>query len=195
MEKLPEHIKELADACSDTEVQVIEAVLSGDYPNNTQAYLSVFPNIDVDSARSSVSRMLARDNVSALLQAYKDQRLLDSIMSREEAMSILSDMARVNMGDLVTFGSFQVGEDENGQPVVQSTWKFKDSESMSKAHLRSIMEINSTPQGLKIKQHDQKAAIKQLADMMGWEAPKKVDHSGGIGITGIEVQIIDPDKD
>lgn len=172
--ELPEEVRELADACSRKHVMVVQAILSGDYPNNTRAYLSVYPESSDDAARSSVAALLALPNVSALHKALRDLQLMEGALSRAEAVSILSDMARTSMGDLVTFGTYEGAKDESGEPVKQSVWSFKDSVEMSPAMLRSIAELNATREGLKIKQHDQKAAIKQLADLMGWDAPKRI---------------------
>ncbi|MEM7260021.1 MAG: terminase small subunit [Pseudomonadota bacterium] len=186
-----QRVKALAAQCNPKHVQVIEAILSGDYSDNTAAYQSVYPKTKVRTASANVARMLAIANNSTLFDALRELRLLDSIMTRTEAMAILSDMARTSMGDLVEFGTYQVTEDALGNPVYQSVWTFKNSSELTEAQLRSINELNATKEGLKIKQHDQKAAMKQLAEMAGWEAPKKVEHSGG-PITHIESAYVDP---
>ena len=49
--------------------------------------------------------------------------------------------------------------------------------------MAAISELTAGPQGLKIKLHDPKAAIKQLGELQGWEAPKKTDLNGNIAIT------------
>ena len=168
--ELPENIKALADKCLDKHVQVVEAIVHGEYSSNTKAYQSVYPDADEDSANSSVARMLAIDSVSSLYEAMRDARLLKGILRRSEAMKILSDMARTTIGDLLEFGEYELGADaETGLPVIQSTWKFKNSEELSPSQLASISELTATKEGLKIKQHDQKAAIKQLSEIAGWE--------------------------
>lgn len=171
---LPERIKALADNCNYKHVRVVQAVLSGKYSSHTKAYMSVYPESSQDAARDSVSKILAIPCVSALYAALRDEQLLEGILSRAETLAILSDMARTNIGDIVEFGSFEAGEDEDGQPIIRSTWRFKGSNELTPAALTSIQEVSSSAQGLKLKQHDPKAAIKQLAEMLGWNEPTKV---------------------
>lgn len=175
---LPDSVQELVDACNLKHVKVVQAILSGEYSSNTKAYQSVYTDTDAESAKTSVARMLTIDNVQALYEALRDTNIVEGILSRDEAMKILSDMARTGMSDLAVFGTIDAGIDDDGNPVKQAVWSFKDSALLDEAAMRSISELNATRDGLKIKQHDQKAAIKQLAEMAGWEAPKKLHHSG-----------------
>lgn len=188
--EIPEHLKELADKCNPKHVQVIQAILSGKFATNTRAYMSVYQTTSASTAGDSVYKMLQMEHCQELFQALRDFDLYDGILTRAEAMRILSDMARTNIGDLVNFEESQVGEDENGDPVYQSTWSFKDSANLSDAQKRSISELMSTKEGLKIKMHDQKSAIKQLAEMAGWDAAKKIEHQGSI--THIESEYVKP---
>lgn len=181
--ELPDNIKKLISECKTEHVRVVQAILSGDYSSNSKAYQSVYKSDDDDSAKASVSRMLTIVNVSALYEALKHHHIIKGILSRDEAMKILSDMARTSIDDFIEFKTYQAGEDDEGNPVNQTAWSFKDSGQITPEAMRSIMEVNATPQGLKLKQHDQKAAIKQLAEMAGWEAPKR--HEVGIGETEI----------
>ena len=185
--EIPESIKPLADACIKEHVDVVQAIISGDYSSNTKAYLSVYPDCEPDSARANVARMLAIDSVADLYEALRDLRLERGIISRAQAMKILSDMAETPLSDLVEFGTYEV-ETEDG-PKTQSVWSFKDAENMTEKQKRTILELSTTREGLKIKQHDPKAAIKQLSEMRGWDAPKKVEHSGVLAVTTKEMTL------
>jgi len=181
---LSDEIKELAAACFPRHVEVVQAILSGKYSSNTKAYMSLYPDSSVDAARSSVADLLANPNTKRLYTALREEKLMEGVLTRSEAMKILTDMATTSMGDIIEFGNTEIGIDpETGDPVMAGTWKFKNSKDMTEEQLRSINEVASTAQGLKIKQHDQKAAIKQLAEMAGWEAPKKIKHSGELTST------------
>ena len=188
-ENLPDDIKALADECEDKHVRVLEAIINDRYPNNTRAYMASYPDSSMEAAAVSVNNILKIPKVAKLHQALKDHRLSEGILTRSEAMKILSDMASTSMGDLVVFGTTQAGEDEHGEPIYQSTWSFKNSDQLTEAQLRSIAELTATRDGLKIKQHDQKAAIKQLAEMAGWEAAKKVQHSGALHTSNSEMTL------
>lgn len=188
--ELSEEAKALAEQCNERHVRVVQAILSGEYTSQTLAYLSVYPESSQDSARSSVCDVLAIPSVKALHFQLKEEKLLEGAMTRAEAISILSDMARTPISELVEFSTITAGTDDDGNPVKQSVWSFKNSALLSEGAMRSISELAATREGLKIKQHDQKAAIKQLAEMAGWEAAKKVQHSGAI--KHIESEYVEP---
>ena len=187
--KIPDHVKELAAECIKEHVDVVQAIISGNYSSNTEAYMSVYTDSDYESAKANVSRMLTIDNVQKLYEVLRDLRLEEGILSRSKAMKILSDMAVTTMGDLVNFGSYELTT-KDGEKIEQSVWSFKNSDQMAESHLRSICELTANKDGsMKIKQHDQKAAIKQLADMAGWDAPKKVEHSGELKAVNKEMSL------
>lgn len=176
--ELPEGIQGLVDKCNPKHVKVVQAIVSGEYSSNTAAYMSVYTETTEESARRDASRMLTNADVEELLGELRKIHILKNIITREESLQVLSDMARTHMGDIVEFGDLEVGEDEDGEPIVCSTWRFKGSKHLNQAALHSIHEVSSSAQGLKIKQHDQKAAIKQLAEMLGWNATKEVKVTG-----------------
>lgn len=64
--------------------------------NRTRAYMRAYPNAAYDSARSSASRLLAKDNVKAEVA----RRLEEEAMSVEEGIARLSRIAR---GTLLPF--------------------------------------------------------------------------------------------
>ncbi len=173
--QLPKRIKELVDKCNYRNVLVVQAILSGEYSSNTAAYISVYGDAAYESAKESESTILTNPNLEELLAELRKAHIIKNLITREEAMEVLSDMAKTEMGDIIEFGDLDVGEDENGDPVVCGTWRFRGSKDLTKAVRRSIHEVSSSTQGLKIKQHDQKAAIKLLAEMLGWNEAKKVD--------------------
>ena len=63
--------------------------------------------------------------------------------------------------------------DDNGNPIIQAGWRFKNSALQSAGALSAISELTAGKRGISIKLHDPKAAIKQLADLQGWEPPKE----------------------
>ena len=96
-------------------------------------------------------------------------------MTRTEAMEKLSALARTDLKDLVEFGEYELGSDAEGNPIVQSSWRIRDSALQDPAKMAAISELTASKEGIKIKTHSPLAAIKQLADMQGWDAAKKVD--------------------
>ncbi|URG13045.1 terminase small subunit [Stenotrophomonas phage B2] len=116
--------------------------------------------------------------VAARIKELRDMSASDLVMSRREALEILSARGRVNFYELIEFADMVMGHDVDGHPIIQSTWRFKDRESMTPEQLAAIAELTAGPQGLKVKTHDPVAAIQLLARMQGWEAPKSVELSG-----------------
>lgn len=175
MTELPEEIKELADKCLDKHVQVVQAILSGDFSSNAKAYMHYYPDSDPDSAKASCARLLAIDNVSALYNALRDHSFAQNALSRAEAVAILSNMARHSVADLFV---------SNGHSLVL------DQDKITPEALAAVSEVADTKEGQKIKMHDAKAAIKQLADMGGWNAAQDVN----VNHSNLAVSIYLPDN-
>ncbi|MEY0256605.1 terminase [Morganella morganii] len=82
---------------------------------------------------------------------------------------------------MVEFSEHNMGKDDDGNPVMQAVWRFKDSALQNPQSLAAISELTAGKDGIKLKLHDPKAAIKQIVDMEGWEAPKKTELTGKDG--------------
>lgn len=128
-----------------------------------------------DSADSAAYTMLSNVQVRAFMDAMKEAAVSEAVMSRTEAMEKLSSLARTDLKDLVEFGEYELGSDAEGNPIVQSSWRIRDSALQDPAKMAAISELTASKEGIKIKTHSPLAAIKQLADMQGWDAAKKVD--------------------
>ena len=143
---------------------------------------------------NSASTCLSISKVRAFYDSLMQTKITDSILTRDEALSILSNNARVQMTDIAVFALREVGRDAEENPIMQTVWTMKDSDDIDPAVLSCIKSVTMTKQGPKIELHDQQAAIKQLSVLEGWEAPKKTELSGKDGeaivITQIERKII-----
>lgn len=176
---LSDEQKTLFDALTRLQKRFVTQLLNGD--NQTQAYRNAGGKAKGDTERSKASQIGSNRNVQAFLKAVQYETLNEAFMTYEESISRLSAMGRTTIQDIVTWGNFQIGEDENGEPVYQASWKFKPIEEIKPEHLSAIAELSTGKDGIKLKLHDPKAAIKQLAEMRGWEAPKKTELSGPNG--------------
>ncbi|MDE9443999.1 terminase small subunit, partial [Xenorhabdus bovienii] len=145
------------------------------------AYRKAGGKAEGDSAHVQASRMISFDKVKAFLDAMNQEAVSDAVMSRQEALERLSTMGRVSLHDIAEFRNSQIGEDDEGQPVFQASWQFKDSALQNPAALSAISELTTGKDGIKLKLHDPKAAIKQLSELMGWDAPKKTELTGANG--------------
>ncbi|WP_145480465.1 terminase small subunit [Yersinia similis] len=188
---LTEEQKALFDALTQLQRRFVTALLEG--TNQTEAYRRAGGKAKGDGERSKASQLVTNSNVQAFLQSVKYETVNEAIMTYTEAMERLTLMGRTTIHDIATFGNYQIGEDEEGQPVFQASWKFKDSKDIKPEHLAAVAELSTGKDGLKIKLHDPKAAIKQLAEMRGWEAPKKAELTGANG-GPIQTSNLTPDE-
>ena len=133
-----------------------------------------------ESADATASEILSNPAVKAFMDSMKVQAVSDAIMSREEAMRILTTLGRGNLTDIVKFKTSHVGQNaETGDDVHQTTWEIDEAlQANDPDKLIIISELEVGKNGPKIKQHSKVAAIAQLAKMGGWEAAQKFEHAG-----------------
>ncbi len=170
--------KGLFNALTQLQRRFVTELLKGQ--NQTQAYRLAGGKAKGDGARSKAAQIVTNSNVQAFLQAVQYEVVSEAIMTRTEALERLTSIARTTIGDLATFGTHRAGEDDDGQPVEQTVWRFKNSDQLTPEQLAAVSELTASKDGLKVKLHDPKTAIKQIAEMQGWEAPKRTEHSGTI---------------
>jgi phage terminase small subunit len=172
--KLTAEQQHLFDVLTPLQQKFSLALIKG--KNQTDAYKAAKGKAKGDAMRAAASRMYANVNVVAFLKSVQGEVVDEAIMGREEALRRLTSLGRASLFDLAEFRNGMIGEDEEGNPIMQASWSFKDSALVTPEALAAIAELTAGPQGLKIKLHDPKAAIKQLAELQGWEAPKVVQN-------------------
>lgn len=132
------------------------------------------------SIDATVSRMLGSAKSRAFYDSLIESTAVSAIMSREEMMERLTVMGRGNISDVANFSKINlVGKD--GEVVHQTVWDLKNSDTITKEQAMLLTEVTAGKDGFKFKIHDQKAAMKQLATLQGYEAPQKLEHTGKDG--------------
>ena len=135
---------------------------------------------------SSVSQILSNRKVAAFIKSMSAHVVNPAVMGRQEMTERLSTIARGNLADLIEWGEIEHDEaiehDEDGEVVQlpkglkQSVWRFKNSEELTSEKMSTISEVTSGVAGwYRIKQHSPLAAMKQLAELAGYEAPKQIE--------------------
>lgn len=127
------------------------------------------------AAEASVSQILSNRKVSAYLDIMKQEAVTSAIMSRTEMLERLSNLSRVNTSDIV---EWHVVRNDAGEPTGQAFWSIKESAEQDPYVMASISEVTAGKDGFKIKQHSPLAAMKQLADLGGYNKPQKIEQSG-----------------
>ncbi len=158
--------------------------------NNIDAYKASKGKAKTEKAmESSVSQILSNHKVAAFIKSMANHIVNPAIMTRNEMMERLSGLARTNMSDLITWGVQGVLEpqdiNEDGEELdpedfmdnqePQTVWVVKPSALQDPTKVASIAEVSAGKDGIKIKQHSPLAAMKQLAELAGYEAPKQVE--------------------
>lgn len=171
--------KALFDQLTELQQRTATGVLSG--MTQRDAYRLAGGKADTDeSADSSASQILSNLKVRAFMDSMKMQAVSDAIMTRDEAMKILTGMARGNLTDIVKFKTVTIGMDmETGEPLDQTAWTLDESlQETDPDKLMIIESLEVGKNGPKIKAHSKSAAIALLAKMQGWEAASKHEISG-----------------
>lgn len=173
---LTEDQEKLFDELTPLQKRVCTEVLSGLHKSNRQAYYAAGGKAkNDDTADASVSEILSNPRVSAFMDSVRKDEVNTAIMTREEALERLSLIARTKITDIAEFAETQIGEDEDGDPVMSSSWSIKNSLEMCDRAAASIKSVTSTKMGNKLEMHDPMAAIQQLAKLQGWEAAQKTE--------------------
>ena len=173
--------KFLFDQLTQLQQRVATNVLSG-MTQRQAYYVAGGTATNDDSADATVSALLSNTKVAAFMDAMKEAAVTEAVMGRQEALEKLSLLASTDLKDLVEFGDYAIGVDEEtGAPIIQASWKIKPSAMQDPRQMAAIAELSATKDGIKIKTHSPLAAIKQLADMQGWNAAQKFEHGGAGG--------------
>lgn len=145
--------------------------------NDIESYKNSNGKAKTDRAmRSSVGQILSNRDVKAFIKSMTNHIVNPAIMSRNEMMEKLSSLARTNMSDLIEWRT-EHSSDDNGEPIEQSMWAIKESAVLDEKKAAAIAELTAGKEGFKIKQHSPLAAMKQLAELAGYEAPKQVEFT------------------
>jgi phage terminase small subunit len=173
---LTEEQKALFDALTRLQKKFVTCLLNGD--RQAEAYRNAGGKAKGEGVHSKAAVMVRNGNVQAFLKSVQYEAINEAIMTRTEALERLSKMGRTSLTDIAEFRNSMIGEDEEGQPVFQASWSFRDSALQDPEAMAAVAELTTGKDGIKLKMHDPKIAIKQLGEMQGWEAPKKTEVSG-----------------
>jgi phage terminase small subunit len=121
------------------------------------------------------SEILTNPDVKAFMDSMEksiiEEAKTDAVMSREEILERLSLMGRTSTSDVMNLSNIEI-EDANGNIVNQAVASFKDLDKYGYA----IQEVKISKSGeVTIKTHDQKAAMKQIVEMQGYNKAQEVN--------------------
>ncbi|CAI1159045.1 TPA: terminase small subunit [Serratia fonticola] len=177
---LSDEQKAFFDALTPLQKKFVTCLINGD--SQSAAYRNAGGKAKDDGVHSKAAQIVRNSKVQAFLQSVQYEAVNEAIMTRTEALERLSVMGRARIRDLVDFWEHKIGVDaDTGQDIIQAAWRFKDSVKQHPELLDAIAEVTAGKEGIKLKLHDSRGAIKQIGEMQGWEAPKKTEVTGANG--------------
>lgn len=127
------------------------------------------------------AQILAVPRVAQFISSFKvdpSPEIALAVMTRDEMLVDLSDIARTTLDDVVSFTERPLIDMENGMEVLSSTIHIRSIEEIPPGARKAIKSVKQTKYGLEVTMYDALAARKQFADMCGYDAPKKTELSG-----------------
>lgn len=135
--------------------------------------------------RKLANEILTKPDVKDFIESMANHIVNPAIMSRDEMMKELSLVARTNSNDLIEWGYRDVktiNKDSGEEEIVpQSYWTLKPVDEIKPEHMGAIEEVSVGKEGLKFKRTPKLSAMKQLAELAGYNAASKHDHSSKDG--------------
>lgn len=135
-----------------------------------------------DSQCQSAYQIFSNLQFDKFLKMFVAESTNPLVMGRDEILERLSMVARTSLSDvldIIDTTDEDIINTETGEVVKQQTaWKLKDVDDMTNGGMMAVSELTATKDGFKIKTHSQLAAMKQLADLQGLNAPERKEISG-----------------
>lgn len=176
----PEQL-ELANACTRLQRDVVLNIECRGM-SDVAAYRAAGGKAKTENTQASGAwEILRNPKVIAFRNSLTTQSINKAIMTREEALESLSFIGRIKMTDVCDFKNVVVGQDDDGKDVYQTTWVVKNSEDMHPDVAAAIKSVKATKNGPVIELHDSMQAKKMLAEMQGWNAASKFEHTSPDG--------------
>jgi phage terminase small subunit len=161
-----------------TKLQRNTALKSLEGLSDVDAYVQGGGKAKSENSRStSASEIMNNPNVQAFLKSFDAYFIAPSVMTRQEMLERLTGVARTSITDVVDINN-QVMVEIDGEQVLQSYWSLKDPDQIKGAGASAISELTASKEGIKIKLHDSKAAMKQIADLEGYNAAVRLAVGG-----------------
>ncbi len=142
-------------------------------------------NMSPKAITVAANRLEKHPTIRLAIEQGKEKAQNKAIMTREEALERLTLHARIKITDVCDFKFQEVGQHEDGSPIMQTVWVIKNSEDIDPEVAACIKSVSVGRDGPKIELYDSDGAIKQLSSMQGWDAAKKFENTGVIGVASV----------
>jgi len=162
---------EMFNAMTDLQKRMAMNLLKG--MRQQDAYLAAGGQATGSNSQRTTANIIMREKgMRVFIDSFAYERIKDTIMGKDEMMERLTRMARSTLDDVLDVNDRLLVDPETGKEHdAQTMWRLKASDDMTNGGMSSVQEMTATAQGIKIKLHDQRAAMKQLSELQGFDAP------------------------
>lgn len=137
--------------------------------NASRAYRRAFScgKMSEQTVWVKASSLLATNKVRVRIEELRAELQSRSDITKDEAVSILSDIAKANISDAV----------EMRRSKDYTVMLVKDLSSLPINVQRAILSVKANEKGYEIKLYNKIEAIEKLSKLLGWDAPTKQEIS------------------
>ena len=133
-------------------------------------------SVNAATAHATVNELLQNPNVVAFRRTLSAAKVNHLIMTREEMRLRLTAIARGQVADLARVEREFIGyHEETGEELYRERLVYEAFDTANPDSVTAISEIAPSEHGIKIKMQSSLAAMKQLAELEGLDAPRQTD--------------------
>jgi len=156
---------------------ILLGVLSGSTWHDAYSASQFTDNIPPEKCKHRVKKIIEDPRIVKIMTSIQSRTLGNAILTRDQAMAVLSKQATASLDDFIKFNSKFMGmDDDTGEPKWITTFQLKRDEEIDIDLMSNIAEIQDTQHGIKFKLHNQREAMALLGKMQGWESATKHIH-------------------
>jgi phage terminase small subunit len=138
--------------------------------------------------------LLQRPKIKRRIRFAKQELFDRSEVDRDWLLERMRRMVDTDMRDVAEWGpETSERRAKDGALIVSAGVQLIPSDDLTRNASYSVMEIGNTKEGVKIKLHDKRAVMMDMAKMLGL-ITEKVDHSGKIETTGPDIANMTPEQ-
>lgn len=168
--------------CTDLQRKFVHNVIAG--MKQKEALKDAGSKATGKSLEKTASVMFNKPIVKAYYEKLMKEAATNAVLTKEQALIRLSQMAMVKISDVCDFEVKEIGKDEEtGEPIMQTVWTMKDSDNIPEHVSSAIKSVTMMRQGPKLELYDSINAIKQLSDLLGWNAPTKIEETSTVKVS------------
>ena len=150
-----------------------------------------------ESQRANLGHQILKiPQVADFLNTFKvapSTEMASAVASRDEILRDLTEISNVLISDVMSFTARPLIDMENGNVELSSSIYVKSMDEIPPGAMKAIKTVKQTKYGIELTLYDAVAVRKQIAEMCGYDAPKKTELSGPNG-QPIQIQEI-PDEE